>query len=88
MVSTTAGGGPLKSATSRPGATHGGSIDLDAGAICAEPLREKVLLQRNAPGRCCREGNKFGKPGPGGPVGRNQQDLLLVLPELAQCLCE
>ncbi len=33
MVSTTAGGRPLKSAASRPGATHGGSTDLDAGAI-------------------------------------------------------
>ncbi len=33
MVSTTAGGKPLKSAASRPGATHGGSIDLDAFAI-------------------------------------------------------
>ncbi len=38
MVSTTAGGRPLKSAASRPGATHGGSIDLDAGAIwCRAP---------------------------------------------------
>ncbi len=34
----------------------------------AEPLREEVLPQRNAPGRCCREGNEFGKPGPGGPI--------------------
>ncbi len=33
MVSTTAGGRPLKSAASRPGATHGGSTDLDVGAI-------------------------------------------------------
>ncbi len=40
MVSIIAGGGPLKSATSRPGATHGGSIDLDAGAIwCRAPER-------------------------------------------------
>ncbi len=82
MVSTTAGGRPLKSAASRPGATHGGSIDL------AERLREEVLPQRNVPGRCCREGNEFGKPSPGGPMRRNQQDLLLLLPELAQCLCE
>ncbi len=38
MVSTTAGGRPFKSAASRPGATHGGSIDLDAGAIwCQAP---------------------------------------------------
>ncbi len=38
MVSTTAGGRPLKSAVSHPGATHGGSIDLDAGAIwCRAP---------------------------------------------------
>ncbi len=48
----------------------------------AEPLRKEVLPQRNAPGRYCREGNEFGKPGPGGPMGRNQQDLLLVLPKL------
>ncbi len=40
MVSTIAGGRPLKSAASRPGATHGGSIDLDAGAIwCRAPER-------------------------------------------------
>ncbi len=40
MVSTTAGGRPLKSAASHPGATHGGSIDLDAGAIwCRAPER-------------------------------------------------
>ncbi len=40
MVSTTTGGRPLKSAASRPGATHGGSIDLDAGAIwCRAPER-------------------------------------------------
>ncbi len=40
MVSSTAGGRPLKSAASRPGATHGGSIDLDAGAIwCRAPER-------------------------------------------------
>ncbi len=32
MVSTTACGRPLKSAASRPGATHGGSTGLDAGA--------------------------------------------------------
>ncbi len=39
MVSTTTGR-PLKSAASRPGATHGGSIDLDAGAIwCRAPER-------------------------------------------------
>ncbi len=45
----------------------------------AEPLREEFLPQRNAPGRCCREGNEFRKPGPGGPMWRDQQDLLLVL---------
>ncbi len=40
MVSTTAGGRPLKFAASRPGATHGGSIDLDEGAIlCRVPER-------------------------------------------------
>ncbi len=54
----------------------------------AKPLRKEVLPQKNAPGRVCREENEFGKPGPGGPVRRDQQDLLLVLPDLAQCLCE
>ncbi len=54
----------------------------------AKPLREEFLPQRNAPGRCCREGNEFGKPGLGGPMGRDQQDLLLILPELSQYLCE
>ncbi len=54
----------------------------------AEPLRKEVLPQRNAPGRGCREENEFGKPGPGGPVRHDQQDVLLVLPDLAQCLCE
>ncbi len=40
MVSTTAGGRPLESAASRPGATHGGSIDLDVGVIwCRAPER-------------------------------------------------
>ncbi len=34
------------------------------------------------PGRGCREENEFGKPGPGGPERRDQQDLLLVLPDL------
>ncbi len=54
----------------------------------AEPLRKEVLPQRNGPGRGCREENEFGKPGPGGPERRDQQDLLLVLPDFAQCLCE
>ncbi len=46
MVSTTAGGRPLKSATSRPGATHGGSIDLDAGAIwCRAPWERRSFLR-------------------------------------------
>ncbi len=34
MASNTSGGRPLKSAASPPGATHGGSTDLEAGAIC------------------------------------------------------
>lgn len=54
----------------------------------AEPLREKALSQGDAPGRGCREEHEFRKPGPGGPERRNQQDLLLILPDLAQCLCE
>ncbi len=40
MVSTTTGGRPLKSAASRAEAKHGGSTDLDAGAIwCRAPER-------------------------------------------------
>ncbi len=54
----------------------------------AEPLRKEVLPQRNVPGRGCCEENEFGTPGLGGPVRRDQQDLLLVLRDLAQCLCE
>ncbi len=38
MVSTTAGGRPLKSAASRPGATHGGSIDLETESPKARTL--------------------------------------------------
>ncbi len=52
MVSTTAGGRPLKSAASRPGATHGGSIDLDAGAIwCRAPERGGPSSEECARGR-------------------------------------
>ncbi len=36
----------------------------------------------------CRKEHEFWKPSPGGPERRNQQDLLLVLPDLAQCLGE
>ncbi len=51
MVSTTAGGRPLKSATSRPGATHGGSLDLDAGAIwCRAPERGGPFSEEWPPG--------------------------------------
>ncbi len=50
MVSTTACGRPLKSAASRPGATHGGSTGLDAFANGTKPLRKEVLPQRNAQG--------------------------------------
>ncbi len=40
MVPNTAVGSPLTSAASHPGATHGGSTDLDAGAIwCRAPER-------------------------------------------------
>ncbi len=88
MVSTTACGRPLKSAASHPGATHGGSTGLDAGAKWCRAPEKEVLPQRNGPGRGCREENEFGKPGPGGPERRDQQDLLLVLPDFAQCLCE
>ncbi len=88
MVSTTAGGRPLKSAASRPGATHGGSIDLDEGAIlCRVPERGCPSSEE-----CAREVLSRGKlvqeTSSGGPVGCNQQDLLPFLPEFAQCLCE
>ncbi len=51
---------------------------------CAEPLRKKVLSLGNAPGRGCREEHEFRQSGPGGPVRRNQQDLFLIVPDLAQ----
>ncbi len=51
MVSTTAGGRPLKSAASHPGATHGGSTDLDAGAIwCRAPEKGSPFSEE-----CARE---------------------------------
>ncbi len=37
MVSTTAGGRALKSAAFHPGATHGGSIDLDKADLSGAP---------------------------------------------------
>ncbi len=79
--SLTACGGPLKSATSHPGATHEGSTDLDAGAIwCRSPWERRSF---HAPRRVCCEENEFGKPCPGRSLWRDQQDLLLVLPDLA-----
>ncbi len=57
MVSTTASGRPLKSAASCPGATHGDSTDLDAGAIwCRAPERGGPSLEE-----CAREGLSRGK---------------------------
>ncbi len=57
MVSTTAGGRPLKSAASRPGATHGDYIDLDAGAIwCRAPERGGPFSEE-----CAREVLSRGK---------------------------
>ncbi len=47
-----------------------------------------VVSQEDAPGRGCHEEHESRKPGPGGPERRNQQDLLLVIPALAKCLCE
>ncbi len=56
MVFTTAGGRPLKSATSHPGAT-GGSTDLDAGAIwCQAPERGGPFSEE-----CAREVLSRGK---------------------------
>ncbi len=51
MVSTTAGGRPLKSATSRSGPTHGGSIDLDVVELGRSPGE----LNRVAELNCARE---------------------------------
>ncbi len=42
------------------------------------PLRKEVLPQRDMPGRGCCEEHEFRKPGPDGPVRRNQQDLFLA----------
>ncbi len=57
MVSTTAGGRPLKSAASHPDATHGGSTDLDAGAIwCRTPERGGPSSEE-----CAREVLSWGK---------------------------
>ncbi len=53
-----------------------------------------LRLQKGGPSsegcarRGCHEEHEFRKPGPGRPIRRNQQDLFLVLADLAQCLCE
>ncbi len=57
MVSTTACERPLKSAASRPGATHGGSTDLDAGAKwCQAPEKGGPSSEE-----CTREGLSRGE---------------------------
>ncbi len=57
MVSTTAGGRPLKSDASLPGATHGGSTDLDASDIwCRAPERRGPSSEE-----CAREVLRRGK---------------------------
>ncbi len=64
MVSTTANGRPLKSAASRPGATHGVFIDLDAGAIrCRAPERGGPFSEE-----CAREVLSRGKKSSGNQV--------------------
>ncbi len=57
MVSTTARGRPLKSAASRPGATHEGSTDLDVSAIWCQAHEEGVLSSEE----CAREGLSRGE---------------------------
>ncbi len=75
MVSTTAGGRPLKSAASRPGATHGGSLDLEAGAIwCRAPEKggpssEECAREVLSRGKWVREPNISGLPA-SGPLRR------------------
>ncbi len=44
MVSTTAGGRPLKSAASHPGATHGGSTDMGAKELALFSVDPKPPL--------------------------------------------
>ncbi len=57
MVSTTACGRPLKSAASRPGATHESTTDLDAGAIwCRAPEKGGPSSEE-----CAREGLSRGE---------------------------
>ncbi len=89
MVSTTACGRPLK----LPRPIQEPHMEVPQVwrwcQMVPSPWERIVLPQRNGPGRGCREENEFGrKPGPGGPERRDQQDLLLVLPDFAQCLCE
>ncbi len=75
MVTTTAGGRRLKSATSRPGATHGGSIDLDAGAIwCRAPERGGPSSEE-----CAREVLSRGK--------RVRETWVGPRPAVCQCIC-
>ncbi len=56
--------------------------------VGAPSLRKEIPPQRNLPRRGCREEHQFREPSPIGPVWGYQEDLLLVLPDLAQCLCK
>lgn len=51
-------------------------------------LRKEVHLQGNSPVMGCHEECEFRKPGLVGPQWNNKQDLLLVLADFAQGLCE
>ncbi len=64
IVSTTASGGPLKSAASCPGATHGGSTDLDASAIWCRAHEKGDPSSEECAREGLSRGKLFGKPGP------------------------
>ncbi len=90
MVSTTSWRRSPRTSASHPGTRHEVSRGLDTGAIKC-PVSESVdpsseESQRNLPRVGCPEEHQFREPSLSGPVRRHEQDLPLVLPDLAQCL--
>lgn len=77
---------PLRVTTSHPKARHRVSRDLGMGAK-SSPASEKVLPQRNSPGRGCCVMHEARERSMAGQARHDQQDLLSVLPDLVQCLC-
>ncbi len=86
MVSTTYWGRSPRTSVSCPGNRHEVSRGLDAG-VTRCPVSESVdPSSEESLDRGCHEEHQLWELGQSGPVWCYEQDLLLVLPDLAQCL--